>query len=94
MARSTHPCQNSRIRNKKGCPTDLQKIEDEVLQLPKEERAHLIQRLVLSLDTPSVEELRADWLAEARCRAEELDNGSVQAVSGEDVLRKAQALLK
>lgn len=73
---------------------DLQKIEDEVMQLPKKERAQLIQRLVLSIDTPSVEELRADWLAEARGRAEELDSGSVHAVSGEDVLRKARALLK
>jgi len=31
----------------------LQKIENEALHLPKEERAKLIQRLVLSLDSPS-----------------------------------------
>jgi putative addiction module component (TIGR02574 family) len=73
---------------------DLQKIEDEALHLPMEERTHLIQRLVLSLDSPSTKELRADWLAEARRRAEELDKGSVQAVSGEDVLRKARALIE
>lgn len=73
---------------------DLQKIEDEALHLPKDQRAHLIQRLVLSLDAPSVDELRADWSAEAQRRAEELDNGSVRAVSGDDVLRKARALIK
>jgi putative addiction module component (TIGR02574 family) len=73
---------------------DLQKIEDEALNLPKAERTHLIQRLVLSLDSPSTEELRVDWLAEARRRAEELDKGSVQAVSGEDVLRRARALIE
>lgn len=73
---------------------DLQKIEDEALHLPKEERTHLIRRLVLSLDSPSTEELRADWLAEARCRAEELDKGAVQAVSGEYVLRRARALIE
>tara|TARA_Y100000588_G_C13381995_1_gene555229 strand:- start:223 stop:408 length:186 start_codon:yes stop_codon:yes gene_type:complete len=40
------------------------------------------------------EELRFDWLMEARRRSEELDNGKVQAVSGEDVMRKARALIK
>lgn len=54
----------------------------------------LIQRLVLSLESPSEEELKSDWLLEARRRGEELDNGTVQAVSGEDVMRKARALIK
>jgi len=73
---------------------NLQRIEDEALHLPKEERAQLIQRLVLSLESPAEDELRSDWLLEAQRRAEELDNGSVQAVSGDDVLRKARALIK
>jgi len=73
---------------------DRQKIEDEALHLPREERAQLIQRLILSLDAPSEDELRSDWLHEARRRAEELDRGSVQAVSGDEVMRKARALIK
>lgn len=73
---------------------NLQKIEDQALHLPKEERAQLVQRLVLSLESLSEEELRSDWLLEARRRAEELDNGSVHAVSSEDVLSKARALIK
>lgn len=73
---------------------NLQKIADEALHLPKEERAQLIQRLVLSLDAPSEKELQSDWLLEAQRRAEELDNGSVQAVPGDDVMRKARALIK
>ena len=73
---------------------NLRKIEDEALHLPKEERARLVQRLVLSLESPSEEELRSDWLLEARRRAEELDSGSVEAVSGEDVMRKARTLTK
>ena len=71
---------------------NLQKIEDEALHLPKEERVQLVQRL--SLESPSEVELRSDWLLEAQRRAEELDSGSVQAVSGEDVMRKARALIK
>lgn len=73
---------------------DLQKIEDEALHLPKEERARLVQRLVLSLEAPSEEELRSDWLLEARRRAEELDSGSVQRVSSDNVMRKARALIR
>jgi putative addiction module component (TIGR02574 family) len=73
---------------------NLQRIEDEALHLPKDERAKLVQRLVLSLESPSDEELRADWLIEARRRADELDSGFVQAISGDEVMRKARALIK
>ncbi|MGP0175201.1 addiction module protein [Pseudomonas sp. NCHU5208] len=73
---------------------DLQKIEDEALHLSREERAQLIRRLVLSLEAPSEEELRADWLLEARQRVEELDSGSVQAVPGDAVMNKAKALIR
>lgn len=73
---------------------DLQKIEDEALHLSKKERAQLIQRLVLSLDAPSEDELRSDWLLEAQRRAQELDSGSIQAVSGDEVIKKARALIR
>ena len=73
---------------------NLQKIEDEALHLSRDERAQLIKRLVLSLESPSDEELRADWLLEARRRAQELDSGSVQAVAGDDVMRKARDRIK
>ena len=73
---------------------NLQKIEDEALHLPKDERVQLVRRLVLSLESPSEEELRSDWLLEAQRRAEELDSGSVQAVPGKDVMKKARVLIK
>jgi putative addiction module component (TIGR02574 family) len=73
---------------------NLQKIEEEALHLSKEERAQLIQRLVLSLESRSDRELTSDCLFEARRRAEELDEGTVRVVPSEDVMRKARALLK
>ena len=73
---------------------DLQSIEDEARHLPREELAQLIQRLVLSLESPSEEDLKSDWLLEARRRADELDSGSAQAVPGDTVMRKARELLK
>jgi len=73
---------------------NLQKIENEALHLPKGERASLIQKLVLSLDTPSPQELREDWLIEAQSRAKELDQGLVKPIPGDVVLQKARALIK
>ena len=73
---------------------DLQSIEKEALHLSEAERAQLIQRLVLSLDSPSKKDLHSDWLLEAQRRADELDNGSVQAVSSDEVMTKARALIQ
>lgn len=70
----------------------FQKIEDEALHLPREQRAELIQKLVLSLDTPTMEELREDWLAEARDRADQLDRGEVKAIPAAEVFRTARKL--
>lgn len=72
---------------------NLQRIDDEALHLPRVERIKLIQRLVLSLESPSEQGLSSDWLIEARRRAEELDSGAVEAVPGEDVLKKAKVLI-
>lgn len=73
---------------------NLQKIADEALHFPRVERTQLIQRLVLSLEPTIEQELSSDWLLEARCRAEEIDNGMVELVSGDEVMRKARALIK
>ncbi len=70
------------------------RIEEEALHLPEEERAKLAQKLLLSLDAPSEAEIGEDWLIEAHRRARELDAGSVQPVTAEEVRRKAQALLR
>ncbi|AUB83415.1 addiction module protein [Candidatus Thiodictyon syntrophicum] len=73
---------------------NLQEIERAALYLPEQERATLAQRLLLSLDLPSEAEVEDDWLAEARRRAVELDEGIVQPVSAAEVRRKAMALLR
>ena len=40
------------------------------------------------------DQTRFDWLLEARRRAEELDDGSVQAVPGDEVMKKARVLIE
>ena len=72
----------------------LNQIETEALNLSGEKRAELAQKLLLSLETLSEEEIAEDWLMAAQRRARELDEGIVQPVPAEEVRRKAQALLR
>jgi putative addiction module component (TIGR02574 family) len=69
-------------------------IEQSVLGLPKPERAHLVHLLLDSLDAPSETDIQAIWLSEARRRADDIDAGRVNLVSGEQLERQVQALLK
>ena len=69
-------------------------LQDAALKLPLEQRAELAQKLLLSLDDPSEEELAETWLSEAERRAGELDRGEVQPIAAEEVRRKARSLLR
>ena len=73
---------------------DSQTIESEALGLPPEDRAKLAQKLLLSLDTLSEEEVEQAWLVQADRRARELDRGDVQPISADEVRRKARSLLR
>ena len=73
---------------------DPQTVEHEALRLPPEDRARLAQKLLLSLDTLSEEELEQAWLIEADRRAREIDRGNVQPISADEVRLKARALLR
>ncbi len=75
--------------------TTFEQIEDKALQLSEEDRAKLAQKLLLSLDDVlSESEIAEDWLVEAQRRARDLDAGTVQPISAEEVRRKARALLR
>ena len=69
-------------------------IESEALALPVEERASLAQRLLLSLEDISEPEFDRLWGEESARRAAEADAGRVLSISGEEVARKARALLR
>jgi putative addiction module component (TIGR02574 family) len=73
---------------------NIQAIEQEVLHLPIEERARLAEKLLSSLDALSEQEIEKLWLVEAQRRASEIDNGTVQLVSSEEVERRIQAILQ
>ncbi|MBI3013881.1 MAG: addiction module protein [Candidatus Tectomicrobia bacterium] len=73
---------------------DLTAIEQEALNLSPEDRAKLAQKLLLSLESLSEEQIRESWLIEAERRAREIDRGEVQPIPAEEVRRKARALLR
>lgn len=73
---------------------NLKQIEDEALHLPEAERAGLAQKLLLSLDAPTAEEIEEAWMVEACRRAREIDEGIVQPIPAEEVRKKARALLR
>ena len=67
---------------------NLKQLEDEALHLSEDERAELAQKLLLSLDAPTIAGTEEDWLVEAYRRARELDEGTVQTIPAEEVKKK------
>ncbi len=64
-------------------------VEAEVLQLPPADRAHLVERLIASLDAdPAVEEA---WAVEVERRLIEIESGKISLVSGSEALTKLKA---
>jgi len=57
---------------------------DEAISLPVEERAHLVDCLLQTLNPPD-ESHTVAWAAVARRRLDELKSGKVAAISGEQV---------
>jgi len=73
---------------------NLHELEHEAMHLTEEERAELAQKLLLSLEASTDEDIANEWLAAADQRARELDAGLVESIPAEEVRRKALALLR
>ena len=61
----------------------LQKIEEDALLLPAEEREHLVERLLRSLQSETLSTIDPAWIEEAERRYRELKSGQVQAIPGD-----------
>ncbi|WP_341326335.1 addiction module protein [Methylotuvimicrobium sp. KM2] len=73
---------------------DIETIRHEALLLPPQERAQLAEQLLPSFDTLSEIEIEQLWYQEAARRAAEMDQGLVERIPAEVVLREAKALFK
>ena len=69
-------------------------IEADALSLPVDARALLAHRLLLSLEEISESEFDRLWGEASAQRVAAAEAGVTQAVSGEQVARKARALLR
>ena len=72
----------------------LEEIEREALALPAEKRARLVDRLWESLGHTTYPVLSPEWLAEIEHRRQELLQGKVKPVAGEEVSRQARGMVK
>ena len=70
-----------------------EKIYDEVLDLPTDQRLGLIDKLLESIN-PSTKSIQEAWVKEAEQRLELYRKGKVQSVNGEDVFRRLQDRLR
>jgi hypothetical protein len=72
--------------------TSLEALQAEVLRLAPSDRARLLERLILSLDSDA--ETDAAWDAVAGAREAEISTGAVSAVPLEDALARLEARFK
>lgn len=67
----------------------IETLEAEALQLSPSQRAHLVERLIASLDTdPAVEEA---WALEVERRLIEIESGTATLLPGAETLAKLKA---
>ena len=71
--------------------THLEVLEAEALKLGPEDRSHLLERLIASLDSDP--EVEAAWEAEADRREALLASGSVAEVSGAEAMNRLRSRL-
>lgn len=63
------------------------KILEEVMSLPADNRAELVDRLLQSLDKPD-QEIDQEWSKEAETRIDAYDKGEIKALKIEEVLAR------
>lgn len=71
----------------------IEQLTEEILSLPSESRAFLADKLVESLEFDTDPAIQAVWVTEAKRRRDEVRNGSIQPISGEDALAHVRRLI-
>ena len=71
----------------------LDKVEQAALNLPKEERAFLADRLLSSLGGEVLSEVDTAWVAEAERRYAEYQAGKRQPIPAAEVFKEADRIL-
>jgi hypothetical protein len=72
----------------------LEQLTQEMLSLPSVSRALLSEKLVESLEFDADPSLQAAWVTEAKRRRNEIRNGTVTSISGEEALAQVRRSLE
>ncbi len=68
-----------------------EKIYNEVLELPVDERLSLLEKLLHVITIPSAPEIEKAWLKESHKRLADIRSGKVQTIPGEVVFKEIKA---
>ena len=74
-------------------PRTLEPLAEEAMQLPARSRALLADKIVESLDFAEPDEMQPVWAAEALRRRDEVRSGTVEPVSGAQLLAEVRRLV-
>ena len=65
-----------------------EKIFEQALDLPIDDRLSLIDKLINSTNLPTQEDIDQAWSKEVELRCQELEDGKAKLISGEKVFEK------
>jgi hypothetical protein len=71
----------------------IEQLTEELLALPSVSRALLAEKLVESLEFDADPIVQSAWINEAKKRRDQIRNGSVQPIPGEEALTQVRRLL-
>lgn len=72
----------------------IEQLTEELLSLPSASRALLVEKLVESLEFDIDPAIEKAWLSEAKSRRDEVRNGSVEVIPGDEALTQVRNLLE
>jgi Putative addiction module component len=78
----------------RGAMRSIEQLTQEILSLPSVSRAILAEKLVESLEFDTDPIIQAAWIDEAKRRRDEVRNGTVAPISGEEALAQVRQLLE
>jgi putative addiction module component (TIGR02574 family) len=68
--------------------TITNRVFEEALSLPSDERVSLVEKLLMSLNLPIQEEIDRLWIEEAEHRVSQIEKGEVELIPGDEVFAK------
>ncbi len=72
----------------------IEQLTEEILSLPSASRAILADKLVESLEFDTDSTIQSIWVTEAKKRRDEVRNGSVQAIPGDQALAQVRRMIE